>query len=1494
MVKDDIGFNNTDKSVGYALLEAWDEIVRDDATFAGVASLLQKYKRQTTEDEKTAIAEVLAPFRKSDSRARADGTKGDEDEPIEKSLRSNVKKYRDRKAEEKKAVERAERERLARAIKVVWPEDKPKTAWLFYGYDPNKNAILRKCFGQGKVSNGRTLQKTSHYSSNDFYWQVTNGTRAEWDNFEQQIAKSYGARGVEVVHVAGTPDYLESDGSVDTRPAVQVNWLLPLVENGKQIMRSEFRYPMEPQINDILWNTLHHRQWWDSGSRVRRAKDITTVEWQEIVQGIEALGWRVQEQGERTLVEVQGVDVVGVAGAGSVPLDFSKYEATRGVVKILWSGTKAQFVYPRDDDLIKVLGRTFGKRMTRVNKPGTEWFLAWEVPGGTRAEWADLRETITETYAPRTYYGEDDKLYLIEDVGEPKYLSEAERPKTSMTVVWVNTQAKFYFPASKNEILKKIIHKNFKTGSRVLHGKDERGFYYYYVYGGSKVRWDNLFKIAKDEAGIEDIIVEGMPKYDDAVASQDGMHAAGDETRIIPRGASMWFRPPMPRPVDTSGRMQLGGMYLLNAPHNDAIAAVLGKNGLKWQWHKPDCDATWDSLKGGFFTVQEVEKVKDDGKKEKVQIRSECVGCSEQVEKGVWYTADPFRAAGLLEFADPSARAQLEAEQRKLDDAYRAMLVERQRSWVNFAASAALRSAPNAPRIPVPPYFVDPRDKQRKPLAYLPFQEASTLQLADREATLLADEMGVGKTIQALGLINYDPSLQKIVILAPLVALYNWQEECQKWLIRCNPASTPNVSQRFKIQVLADEWKGNLDEDTNIFILNYEKLVTNRVLFDWLMSHEFDLLVADEIHYCRLRVDHAGDDEAASKVSRRCLRVFGWPAEGVEPERLGLVSRCRKRVFMTGTPIPNRPIEIWPLLNHLLPGRFRDRRVFGKAFCDLHKFVILNKTKTPVPDDYKADKKKGNPPAQEAWGGAGRRDSQGQQTMGRREAMQAMQAILRSFCMIRRMSGDVLDLPPKVREIANLKPDKNIEAALKQERDALEKYGESSAPHVTPSGDIVCEWGDDEGEDTSQTSAANLESGWARIQAQAQDIQAELDSMPPDSPEWKRMEAKRVELLGKAGIPFRAMSKTRRIMGEAKSASSWTWIETLLDSVTDKTTGKPIDKVVVFAYHNEVLNILEYAARKKYQALGKNAVVRIDGQVKGARTRQELKDAFQNDPNCKVFLGQVVAVSTAITLTAANHIVFVEQDWVPGTMQQAECRCWRIGQDKPVYVYLLVVDGSIDGNMAKTLLDKMDVQNSALNALPRSATVVEALNWIDAGEITLPGMTAGVQEGLPAAPEPVDDEMLQIMGQWGVESSRGSAWGDEPPAAREPPPRPEPRTETPPEAPPRTETETPPQAARAPLPPPPPPAAMQAAGITPYRAAVHAALRAVVASGRQVSPLAKVLAGLPSFATDKQVDAVLQDVRAHRDVVPAVLQGVIDTKPNPARGRGHGQGRRSR
>ena len=83
-----------------------------------------------------------------------------------------------------------------------------------------------------------------------------------------------------------------------------------------------------------------------------------------------------------------------------------------------------------------------------------------------------------------------------------------------------------------------------------------------------------------------------------------------------------------------------------------------------------------------------------------------------------------------------------------------------------------------------------------------------------------------------------------------------------------------------------------------------------------------------------------------------------------------------------------------------------------------------------------------------------------------------------------------------------------------------------------------------------------------------------------------------------------------------------------------------------------------------------------------------------------VFLISLKAGGLGLNLTAADTVVHLDPWWNPAVQQQATARAHRIGQDQPVFVYTLVVQGSIEERM-------LDLQ-------ARKSALVEGVLGVDA------------------------------------------------------------------------------------------------------------------------------------------------------------------------------------
>lgn len=133
-----------------------------------------------------------------------------------------------------------------------------------------------------------------------------------------------------------------------------------------------------------------------------------------------------------------------------------------------------------------------------------------------------------------------------------------------------------------------------------------------------------------------------------------------------------------------------------------------------------------------------------------------------------------------------------------------------------------------------------------------------------------------------------------------------------------------------------------------------------------------------------------------------------------------------------------------------------------------------------------------------------------------------------------------------------------------------------------------------------------------------------------------------------------------------------------------------VEKVIVFAHHRAVVDAL-------FKGLSAFSPVKVVGGMTDAK-KQESVDSFQNDPGTRVFIGNIQAAGTGLTLTASSTVVFAELSFVPSDMSQAEDRACRIGaKDDSILVQHLVLEGSLDSHMVQLVVEKQEIMDLVLD-----------------------------------------------------------------------------------------------------------------------------------------------------------------------------------------------------
>jgi len=150
----------------------------------------------------------------------------------------------------------------------------------------------------------------------------------------------------------------------------------------------------------------------------------------------------------------------------------------------------------------------------------------------------------------------------------------------------------------------------------------------------------------------------------------------------------------------------------------------------------------------------------------------------------------------------------------------------------------------------------------------------------------------------------------------------------------------------------------------------------------------------------------------------------------------------------------------------------------------------------------------------------------------------------------------------------------------------------------------------------------------------------------------------------------------RRLIGQAKAAP-------YAEMVAEELHGG-LDKIVIMGIHVDALQLI----RSTLTAKGFDCVQVVGGG--SDKNAFEANRRFAEDPNCRVFIGNLHAAGTALTLTAANHLDLVEQWWGPAVNAQAIKRVHRLTQQRNVFTRLISLRGSLDETVAKILERKIE------------------------------------------------------------------------------------------------------------------------------------------------------------------------------------------------------------
>ncbi|KIY73107.1 hypothetical protein CYLTODRAFT_440164 [Cylindrobasidium torrendii FP15055 ss-10] len=582
---------------------------------------------------------------------------------------------------------------------------------------------------------------------------------------------------------------------------------------------------------------------------------------------------------------------------------------------------------------------------------------------------------------------------------------------------------------------------------------------------------------------------------------------------------------------------------------------------------------------------------------------------------------------------------------------------------------------------------------------------------------ILADEMGLGKTLQTIAFSAYlreNNYSAAFLVVCPLSVLHNWVEEYAKFaptipvcmyhgtpderaelrrtafqdIPKSTQANTivkdadpdetyrppakrgrrgkkgggsnsrrpPNRGTKAKKPPVDMEETGKTDEEPAkpptfpVVVTTYEIIMKDRA---HLAGYKWGYIVVDEGH--RLK--------NLDSILMREIKKYNNAS----------------RMILTGTPLHNNLSELWALLNFVLPDIFTDVEQFQKWF------------------DIPSMKK-----------------TIGKERAG--EIIDTLHAILKPF-LLRRMKTDVeINLPPKKEYVLYAPLSTSQHTTYSRIIDGTLRahlIGQESKPSENPSTKnkkvtneprtlrsrkavdhtLALEDDDDVYFDRLENGEADEgHSSSALFDVNAANKQREYDAAAKKVNNMK-LQNTVMQLRKVCSHPYLfdwpVDTRTREPVLDKRIVScsgKMMVLEQLLDALF-----KDGHKVLIFSQFTTMLDIIDDWARE----MKGWDLCRIDGSTPHM-TRKEEMQRFQNggdapDAPC-LFLLSTRAGGLGINLTAADTVIFYDQDWNPQIDAQAQDRAHRIGQTRPVLVFRLVSAHTIETKVMEKAAEKKKLE----------------------------------------------------------------------------------------------------------------------------------------------------------------------------------------------------------
>lgn len=531
---------------------------------------------------------------------------------------------------------------------------------------------------------------------------------------------------------------------------------------------------------------------------------------------------------------------------------------------------------------------------------------------------------------------------------------------------------------------------------------------------------------------------------------------------------------------------------------------------------------------------------------------------------------------------------------------------------------------------------------------------------------LIGDEMGCGKTLQAIAAACLYRHQWPVLVVCPASLKLNWVQEFFRWCSDFLKASSVQVIDSGKARIPTYP-----TGTEHVYITGYQLVPS---IYERLASANIGVIIADESHYIK-----------SAKAKRTKVMT-------------SLIRLAPRAILLSGTPIISRPSEIYEQIAALCPGKFGTARDFQSKYGgDVKMGQRVKRAQLErLKNLYKLLRTT---------------------VMIRRlkkQVLKFLQPKTRTTIRGNVHSSAVLEsamrLAPEIQAVLAARIHRSmaaqsLESTLGPSERGRNENSNSNSSSLTPvpaiggplpgiprfsdtMGDTSRHGGNDYRDNSQLVPLPNQAAGGIPNDGETNKNDDE-DFFDEDDDDSERT-LNRLESLHKMAKRGTMRDKERR------------WLATVLYRETSKVkipyvkeyVSEMIEagaKFLVFAHHRDVLNALEEVCKE--QNVG---YIRIDGQTKPA-LRSQYVDSFQNSSQVRVGILSITAAGVGLTLTAADIVVFAELYWTPAALLQAEDRVHRVGQPNAVNVYYLLAHNTIDDLLWTLLETKLAILSHSLD-----------------------------------------------------------------------------------------------------------------------------------------------------------------------------------------------------